>query len=528
MKFPSLRHSLMALAMAAGMSAGSASAVTITREFTANWFDPSHSGHGFGIEVIDAPVGKTLVAYWFTHDLQGKPMWVVGSGPVEGDKALVDAYVTSGGAFTNDFAPGAVQTTPWGALEFTFADCNSGSVRYVPDAAGAPTGVIPLTRATKLFGSACSGGISDDRKANSSDQRVVQYFNNTGVHALASGKTRFEQRSDRTDFHVEVERLPAGQYQLSVGDAVVADLNVALVGTVARGEVEFRSPAEPGHPLLDFDPRGQSVDVLQGTVVVLSTTMGDGSSGSGNGGTSGGAPDFGNDAYQLVVEQFNDGPEMEAELERRPNRVEFKVELEDVPVGDYTLNVGGQDRGTLSVVAVPGGAEGELEFRNPEDATHLPLDFDPRGQVVRLTGGAGFVIEGLFPTEPNNDFGDDDGGDGDGDGDGDCEEGDDCGGDGDGDGDCEEGDDCGGDNHGDGDCEEGDDCGGDGNGDCEEGDDCGGDGDGDGDCEEGDDCGGDGDGDEDGDCQEGDGDCEDEDEDEDEEECEEGDEDCDD
>ncbi|MBK9495033.1 MAG: hypothetical protein IPO08_10945 [Xanthomonadales bacterium] len=528
MKFPSLRHSLMALAMAAGMSAGSASAVTITREFTANWFDPSHSGHGFGIEVIDAPVGKTLVAYWFTHDLQGKPMWVVGSGPVEGDKALVDAYVTSGGAFTNDFAPGAVQTTPWGALEFTFADCNSGSVRYVPDAAGAPTGVIPLTRATKLFGSACSGGISDDRKANSSDQRVVQYFNNTGVHALASGKTRFEQRSDRTDFHVEVERLPAGQYQLSVGDAVVADLNVALVGTVARGEVEFRSPAEPGHPLLDFDPRGQSVDVLQGTVVVLSTTMGDGSSGSGNGGTSGGAPDFGNDAYQLVVEQFNDGPEMEAELERRPNRVEFKVELEDVPVGDYTLNVGGQDRGTLSVVAVPGGAEGELEFRNPEDATHLPLDFDPRGQVVRLTGGAGFVIEGLFPTEPNNDFGDDDGGDGDGDGDGDCEEGDDCGGDGDGDGDCEEGDDCGGDGDGDGDCEEGDDCGGDGdgNGDCEEGDDCGGDGDGDGDCEEGDDCGGDGDGDEDGDCQEGDGDCEDEDEDE--EECEEGDEDCDD
>jgi len=513
----------MALAMAAGMSAGSASAVTITREFTANWFDPSHSGHGFGIEVIDAPVGKTLVAYWFTHDLQGKPMWVVGSGPVEGDKALVDAYVTSGGAFTNDFAPGAVQTTPWGALEFTFADCNSGSVRYVPDAAGAPTGVIPLTRATKLFGSACSGGISDDRKANSSDQRVVQYFNNTGVHALASGKTRFEQRSDRTDFHVEVERLPAGQYQLSVGDAVVADLNVALVGTVARGEVEFRSPAEPGHPLLDFDPRGQSVDVLQGTVVVLSTTMGDGSSGSGNGGTSGGAPDFGNDAYQLVVEQFNDGPEMEAELERRPNRVEFKVELEDVPVGDYTLNVGGQDRGTLSVVAVPGGAEGELEFRNPEDATHLPLDFDPRGQVVRLTGGAGFVIEGLFPTEPNNDFGDDDG-----DGDGDCEEGDDCGGDGDGDGDCEEGDDCGGDGDGDGDCEEGDDCGGDGNGDCEEGDDCGGDGDGDGDCEEGDDCGGDGDGDEDGDCQEGDGDCEDEDEDEDEEECEEGDEDCDD
>jgi hypothetical protein len=464
----SLRFSFLSLALASGLGLGSANAVTITREFTASWHDPSHSGHGFSIEVIDGPLGKTLVAFWFTHDLQGKPMWLVGSGPVEGERALVDTYEAKGGAFNNSFAPGAIQQTPWGALEFTFADCNTGSVRYVPDAAGLPTGVIPLTRLTKLYGSDCSGGISDDRKANSADQRVVQYFNNTGIHPQASGKTRFEQRSDRTDFHVEVERLPVGTYDLAVGGQVVADLVVAMAGIVARGEVEFRSPAEPGHGLLDFDPRGQSVDVLQGAVVVLSTTLGDGSTGSGTPGGLGGAPDFGNDRYQLVVEQFNDGPEMEAELERRPTRVEFKVELEDVPLGDYNLTVDGQDRGTLTVVAVPGGTEGELEFRNPEDATHLPLNFDPRGKIVRLSGAAGFVIEGLFPNEPTGEFGDSEG---------DCEVGDDCGGDddGDGDGDCEEGDDCGGDDDGDedGNCEDGDDCGDDGDEDeeeCEDGD----------------------------------------------------------
>ena len=491
------RFPLITFALAAALGAGNAEAVTITREFSASWHDPTHIGHGFSLEVIEGPLGKTLVAFWFTHDLQGKPMWLVGSGPVEGEKALVDAYEAKGGAFTNGFAPGAIQQTPWGALEFTFTDCNTGSVRYVPDAAGLPSGVMPLTRLTKLYGSDCSGGISDDRKANTADQRVVQYFNNTGVHSQASGKTRFEQRSDRTDFQVEVERLPVGEYALSVGGAVVADLTVAMIGTVARGEVEFRSPAEPGHPLLDFDPREQSIDILQGAVVVLSTTLG-GATGGDNGGTTGGAPPVGNDEYRLVIEQFNDGPEMQAELERRPTRVEFKVELEDVPVGDYQLMVGGVDRGTLSVVDVPGGTEGELEFRSPEDATHLPLDFDPRGQVVRLSGVAGFVIEGVFPTEPTSEFGGDD------DGDGDCEEGDDCGGDDDGDGDCEEGDDCGGDDDGDGDCEEGDDCGGDddGDGDCEEGDDCGGDDDGDGDCEEGDDCGGDDD--DDGDCEEGD------------------------
>ena len=71
-----------------------------------------------------------------------------------------------------------------------------------------------------------------------------------------------------------------------------------------------------------------------------------------------GAPPFGNDLYRLQVELFNDGPEMEVELERRANRIDFKVELEDVAVGSYTLTVGGTQRGSLQVVSVPGGTEG--------------------------------------------------------------------------------------------------------------------------------------------------------------------------
>ena len=36
-----------------------------------------------------------------------------------------------------------------------------------------------------------------------------------------------------------------------------------------RGEAEFRVPVEPGKTLLDFDPRGQTIEVLDGTGVIL-------------------------------------------------------------------------------------------------------------------------------------------------------------------------------------------------------------------------------------------------------------------
>jgi hypothetical protein len=36
-----------------------------------------------------------------------------------------------------------------------------------------------------------------------------------------------------------------------------------------EGELEFRNPVEPGKILLDFDPRGQAIEVLDGSTVIL-------------------------------------------------------------------------------------------------------------------------------------------------------------------------------------------------------------------------------------------------------------------
>jgi len=95
---------------------------------------------------------------------------------------------------------------------------------------------------------------------------------NTGVYPAASGDAKLEPRVDRTDFSVEIEDVPAGSYDVRVGVDIVGTIQAVMRqdGTI-EGEVEFRDPVEPGKIQLDFDPRGQQVDVLDGTTVILET-----------------------------------------------------------------------------------------------------------------------------------------------------------------------------------------------------------------------------------------------------------------
>jgi hypothetical protein len=93
---------------------------------------------------------------------------------------------------------------------------------------------------------------------------------NTGVYPQASGDAKLEPRADRTDFSVEIEDVPVGSYELRIGGATKGTIEVMVMqdGSV-EGELEFRNPQEPGKILLDFDPRGQQIEVLDGSTVIL-------------------------------------------------------------------------------------------------------------------------------------------------------------------------------------------------------------------------------------------------------------------
>ncbi len=396
---PIARALSVAIGAASLLAAAHVDAISITRNFTASWFDPAHSGHGFNIEVIDSASGKSMIAFWYTFDASGAPVWLVGQGPVIGDRALLDTQIVSGGRFGNSFDPAQVLRRPWGTLDVRFTDCNNGSVAWSPALPGYGAGSMPITRLTQLFGSACTGGVSDDVNTGAAEILINQAFTNTGVAPAASGHIKFDQRASRTEFDVEAEDLPTGPYDLVVGSQARAILSVTAIPGGTRGEVEFRSPVESGNLLLDFDPRGQTVSLRRGGTTYLSVTVATTSNTAPPPGTP---PPTGSGVYTARLLPTGGGAgDGDAELEQRATSVEFKVEAEDIAAGEYAVRVGGIERGRLRVTLVGTRLQGELEFRAPVEPGKLLLDFDPRGQRVDIVNGTTVLLSGVVPMTPD-------------------------------------------------------------------------------------------------------------------------------
>ena len=116
--------------------------------------------------------------------------------------------------------------------------------------------------------------IIDDVDIDFGTAEIEVELTNTGVFVEASGDARLRPREDRTDFRVEIEDLPLGTYQLHVGGIKRGDIAVTLIDGEHEGEIEFDTdPDDPGEVLLDFDPRGQLIEVSQGGTVDLSRTF---------------------------------------------------------------------------------------------------------------------------------------------------------------------------------------------------------------------------------------------------------------
>ncbi len=128
--------------------------VVITPGFTGNWFDPAESGHGFSLEVLP---GNNMLAEWFVFAPTGGQSWIVATGPITGNTAVLQAWQAAGpgGLFPPNFNASEVQSQPWGTITFTFADCNNGQVSWQPTATGYTSGSIPISRLTMPAGLTC-------------------------------------------------------------------------------------------------------------------------------------------------------------------------------------------------------------------------------------------------------------------------------------------------------------------------------------------------------------------------------------
>lgn len=137
------------------LPAGTATAA-IGPEISGAWLDPSRSGEGWVVEVLDDERAAVL---WFTYppagsDL-GEQVWLSGRGRIEGDSIVVDRpEITHGAIFGEDFDEDDVVREDWGTLTLTFDDCRSGRASYAgPPAFG--SGELAMQRLTALAGRGC-------------------------------------------------------------------------------------------------------------------------------------------------------------------------------------------------------------------------------------------------------------------------------------------------------------------------------------------------------------------------------------
>ncbi len=136
---------------------GAIASVAITPGFTGNWYDPDQSGHGFSLEVLP---GNVLLAEWFVFAPYGGQAWVVATGPITGNSAVLQGFYTSGagGLFPPKFDSSQLHNQPWGTITFTFTDCNHGKASWLPTATagyGYTGGSIPISRLTMPAGLSC-------------------------------------------------------------------------------------------------------------------------------------------------------------------------------------------------------------------------------------------------------------------------------------------------------------------------------------------------------------------------------------
>lgn len=95
-------------------------------------FTPARNGEGFIFDVVRIDGQPTLVIYYFTYrpDGSGDAAWLVGSGPIQGNKAITNVVFGSGGVFGPGFDPSLVTFTEWGTITVTWLTCAEVLIEY--------------------------------------------------------------------------------------------------------------------------------------------------------------------------------------------------------------------------------------------------------------------------------------------------------------------------------------------------------------------------------------------------------------
>ncbi len=410
----------------------SADGIMVTRHFTGLWDQVDQEAQGIALQVVEQlDDSRRAVAYWYTYGADRNTTWFMGIGDLVEDRIEFELYDSTDVGFMQDTLPGNDSVHSIGTMTMSFESCASGLVTYDTNHNVVGSGSFRIERLAEIMNTHCTGGISDDMHADAmfGQQRIELLPAGDGING--SGHARYEDFPGHSEFKVDVKGLPDGDYHLYVGMQDRGDFSVQN----GRGEIEFASPAEDGKMMLNFDPRGMQIEIHDASGAVLSSFddmferddhhyggshgndddhnydcqdgsgSGHGMGGGGMGGMGSGMYDCVDDGEYIDIQARLDNTGVfpdargHAEWDMNTHRVQFSVEIEDVPAGLYTLKVGGQEVGVINAFEMHSGVFGHISFRDPESYGMRHLDFEPRGQKIEVLQQNDVILEVDFPTE---------------------------------------------------------------------------------------------------------------------------------
>jgi len=374
-------------------------AFNLTGGLTGWWEQPDQQNHGLIIAISRQANGEQQgVAFWAHYDDQGSPSWLLAQGPLVGDTIEADLFQVQG---INFMQPSGTETgteEKIGTFDVVFEDCDSAEVNYMTELATIGSGSFRIQRLTTIPGVDCSGGVTDNIPPSAMPERFEIDLVPAAAFPNARGEADWDLRPGSAEFEVEIEYVDPGTYTVVVGGVERGSIIAAIDGDDDRAEgyIEFRSPQRRDYPLLDFDPRGQTIGVFLNGQLVLSSVAPE----SGQPADPGMGPEFGDEdiRVQMTNAGVYPGGDAEAELERERRQVSFEIDVDDVPVGEYAVRVDTIERGIIRVTADDDGdTDGELEFRFPATSGYPVLDFDPRGSLIEIVEGETALFFVDFP-----------------------------------------------------------------------------------------------------------------------------------
>jgi hypothetical protein len=126
---------------------------------------------------------------------------------------------------------------------------------------------VALSTGEAVLGDKQTGEGKDKDRGDKTELEVD--LDNFGIYPDGSAEAELEIADDHSEFKVKLKDVPVAFYPLQVDGVEVGQIEVVDMDGKLRGELKFRDPEEAGTPLLDFDPRGKAVDVLEGGVVIF-------------------------------------------------------------------------------------------------------------------------------------------------------------------------------------------------------------------------------------------------------------------